>query len=276
LFLVLVAGLALFASATGSGAARRSGLPVALLGGALLFLALAAVGRSGFVVTAGAGTSRAVALVSARQSRYVYMAAALVLPAIALACEAILRRHRYAALPLAALLLVGIPGNVRQFSRFRQGQAAIDTSVRDVVLRTPRLPVARALPQSLQPTLFAPGVTVGWLRDALDEGRLPRPPRAPRASTSLTLRLALQTAKGPSEQRCRALANPVTKTLEKGAVFTVARGSIAVVLLARGARPSFPVVVKGAATRTAIVGPLEVRISPVHQPGSTRDPVLCI
>jgi len=61
----------------------------------------------------------------ARQSRYVYLTAAMALPALALAADAIVGRRRFLAIPIVALLLVGVPGNVHQL-RIYTNQSLLD------------------------------------------------------------------------------------------------------------------------------------------------------
>ena len=80
---------------------RRAAAPAALLVGAVVSLAVAGVGRVAFF-----GPD------FARQSRYLHVAAALCLPAIAVAVDALLRRWRAVGVVAAALVVVGIPGNV--------------------------------------------------------------------------------------------------------------------------------------------------------------------
>jgi hypothetical protein len=283
LFAVLVIGLSVRGRPDRLAGSRGSALPIVMLCGALVFLAVAAVGRSGPVIAAAADTPTKRAFIPTHEqsdhvflvSRYLYMTVALALPAIALACEALIERRRYAAVPLAALLLVGVPGNVREFSRFANGSVATQKSVRTLLLETPRLPLASKFPPSFQPSLFAPGVTIAWLRDALHDGRLPSPPASPRSRSTLALFLALQDTKQPESTRCRPIDTVVNAALPKGAVFTVKRGAIAVLYFPRNAPQSGPLVFHGPVSRVAIIGPLHVRFRPETRAPGAPMPVLC-
>ena len=106
LALLLVGGLGLARSSV-RDAARRAQLaaPLALLAGSIVFLAITAVGRASF------GSDYA------RISRYVSLTVAMLLPALAVALNAIVSRWRV-LLPLAvAVLVVGIPANLRGVAR---------------------------------------------------------------------------------------------------------------------------------------------------------------
>ena len=53
------------------------------------------------------------------------------------------------------------------------------------MVRIPRLPLAAELPADLRPDIsLAPPVTIGWLRTALADGRLPAPPRVTRRAAA--------------------------------------------------------------------------------------------
>ena len=79
----------------------RAAAPVALLAGGIVFL-----------VTSGLGRATSFGPDFARSSRYVYFVAALVLPALAVAAEAVGQRWRILAPVVVVLLLIGIPGNL--------------------------------------------------------------------------------------------------------------------------------------------------------------------
>jgi hypothetical protein len=80
---------------------RRAAAPAALLAGGIFFLVISGLGRA---------TSFGPEF--ARSSRYVYLVAALVLPALAVAAEAVIQRWRILAPAVVLLLLIGIPGNL--------------------------------------------------------------------------------------------------------------------------------------------------------------------
>src|SRR5205823_4808388 len=98
---VVVVGLVVLSTERSAATVRRRAAPLALAGGALVFLVLTGVLRAG---QGGGAFRQLTGAEHARQSRYVYLVAAMLLPAIALAADAIIRRWRYAALPLVVLL----------------------------------------------------------------------------------------------------------------------------------------------------------------------------
>jgi hypothetical protein len=100
LVVMLVSGLLLAWSHKPDGC--RLAVPVALLAGSVVFLTVTALGRAW-----GAGGD------AARASRYMYLIAALSLPAVALAATILAARWRVLAPICAAVLLIGVPGNLR-------------------------------------------------------------------------------------------------------------------------------------------------------------------
>ena len=82
---------------------RIAGIPLALGIGSPLFFAVTAQGRWWFGVE------------FARSSRYLYIATVLILPALAVAVDAISRRWSKSEPFLLVLLLVGVPGNIDLF-----------------------------------------------------------------------------------------------------------------------------------------------------------------
>jgi hypothetical protein len=109
LAVVLVVGLALTCGRTDVAELRRRGaVPAGLLVGAVTFLVITGIGRGSDFFGVGLAGS----------GRYVHVVAALMLPALALAADALVRRWR-AALPVVLVLLViGIPGNIEAAADF--------------------------------------------------------------------------------------------------------------------------------------------------------------
>ncbi|HTD51170.1 MAG TPA: hypothetical protein VK771_11250, partial [Acidimicrobiia bacterium] len=177
---VLVAGGVLAVRQAGARPARdRLALPGALVIGAAAFLLIAAFDRSGVGASA------------AKLSRYLHILAALVLPAIAVALDALLRRSRVLGIVAVAALLVGVPGNVAQANDYARRQRPVDDATRQLMLSIARTPLARSVPATLRPEPNrAPTVTLGWLLHGVASGRVP----ATRPSTpteALTNRLRL-------------------------------------------------------------------------------------
>ena len=128
----------------------------------------------------------------AASSRYLHIIAALVLPALAVAADAMARRWRAVGIVVLALFLVGVPGNIARIGR-NVGPAARYREQRRTITALPRLHLARTAPRSLHPTpSFASEVTVGWLLDGAHAGRIPAPgPLTPGERATDNFRLSL-------------------------------------------------------------------------------------
>ncbi len=164
------------------GARLRAAPAIALSVGAIVFISIAAIGRVGVF-----GSE------FARNSRYSYVIVALLLPAIALAADAIVQRRRAAVPVLAALLTIGLVGNAREMFAIRDDEAEDFARSRAVILTIPELPLTKTVPprqrvdrsESLE-------LTVGWLVANARERRIPAPGDVtPVAEAAATLRLVL-------------------------------------------------------------------------------------
>ncbi|MDQ1510883.1 MAG: hypothetical protein QOG50_2727 [Actinomycetota bacterium] len=270
---MMVVGLILVFRAEGPGALRgRLAVPIALLVGALVFLVVTGLARSGqsgpLANAIGTGPARA------RQSRYVYLIAAMALPALALAVDAVVRGRRRLAIPVVALLVVGVPGNIRELATFTNRSSEGRQAFRTAVLEAPRLPLARELPRSSQPApprTFA-GLTLGWLLDSLPSGRIP----APRGLTSaeiatLTLHLALRPGKVPLSLGCRRFTKPVTVVLGNLQRITLESGSSTIEYLPTAGDSSPPELFLPSTFKSFVDGSLRLRI----EPGGGAPIVLC-
>jgi hypothetical protein len=236
---------------------RRAAVPAAMMAGPVVFLVITAFGRaSAFGAQAG------------RSSRYLHIVAALLLPALAIAADAVARRWRLLAPVVLALLLIGIPGNVKLFADHSDGEVAdLQLGYKDIVLSIPHLPVSREVPRSEQIDLiFAADLTVGWLLDGEASGRVPDPgPIDPVDAATTTLGLALrQSPFGRAREPCETLASPVTHQLEKGQSIGIQGGTLTVVYLTDAGEASHPVrfTAMNGARLAAITGPLTLQLSP--------------
>jgi hypothetical protein len=155
----------------------------------------------------------------ARQSRYVSLVAAMTLPALATAADAFARRWRF-AFPIAiALFLIGIPANVHAATREQHALRARDAATRATMLSLPHDPIARTVPRSVHPEpTTASAVTIGWLLDAEQHGKLPHPGRlTPDLEASNQFRLSFVQTKGPVPgTNCRSTWRSVVLDLRKG------------------------------------------------------------
>ncbi|MCU1467264.1 MAG: hypothetical protein JWM72_3192 [Actinomycetia bacterium] len=275
LALVLLVGLPLAFAQSGKEVFRRqAAVPIALLCGSIIFLAIAGTGRAGhFTLRLGASGPE-----YARQSRYVHLVIAMMLPALALAANAILRRSRTVGVAIVLLPLVGVPGNVQKFADYRRTYKALDT-YKEMILVAPRIPRATQLPRSVEPGKgVAPGLTLGWLLSGARSGRVPRPRTvAPADFSTETLRLALGQRSRPLRTACRPLPGPVVRVLEKEQALTLKTTSVTVIYLPPAGAPSRPLPVSmsltglspselvdrvrhGPLTFVALAGPLRLRI----------------
>ncbi|MDQ1458717.1 MAG: hypothetical protein QOI08_201 [Actinomycetota bacterium] len=245
---------------------RQAAVPLAMFAGAITFLAITGVYRS--------GQSNGLALIyrgfgpeHARTPRYIHVVVAMMLPAIALAAQYVIRRWRQAAIVVVAVLLAGVPGNIDKLVHYANRSPLIQAR-RPYILAAPRLPIARQLPRSVS---LAPFLSLGWLIDSVPSGRLPRPgPRSPAANARETLDLILGPSDSPQTQRCRTLLAPTTRVFATGDRITLRSGAVRVLTV--GAPPS---AAKPLAPGTVVVlaGPLRVRITPAAT-GADRA-VLC-
>ncbi len=142
-----------------AAAARRAALPTALLLAGLVFLVVTAWGRW-YLGDRGA-----------RATRFVHPYAVFALPALALGIDYFVRRWRWTAVPLAALLLVPLVPNARSFYTWPNYMRTQERVLQDVV----RMPFARDVPPDVRPIPDAFGTdltTIGWLLEAEENGKL--------------------------------------------------------------------------------------------------------
>jgi predicted lipoprotein with Yx(FWY)xxD motif len=187
----------------------RAAPPAALLVGAFLFIVMAGWQRE---------VLQQFKLSGARDGRYMDILVAMMLPAIAVAADAIVRRWRETTPVVVGALVIGIPGNLQVLSNpTGLYSTRLENTYRQDVLSLVDAPVAHAVPRSLQgpnlrgvfpPTWPPPqGATIGWLLDQQSAGRLPNPGRlSPTQKANATITLALHQSNGPSGEGTRASA----------------------------------------------------------------------
>jgi hypothetical protein len=251
---LIVTGLVVTVRRAPASAVRILAVPVSMAISALLFLLISGLGRA-----SAFGPS------FAEQGRYTYLVIALFLPVVAVAADAFGRRSRWAFAAVTAILLLGVPGNVRaadDASRYITGSP-------ELLLNVPHHEFARQVPRSFAPL---PGradeLTVGWLLDALDDGRLPEPPAiSERDRRAIALRLSLEPLRVGAQddgRQCRFMTGPEDHVLEAGDRFGIAGAPVDVRLVENGeitsgelsyhpeTSPAFEV----------LRGPIEVRVIP--------------
>jgi len=207
----------------------------------------------------------------AASSRYLHIVAALLLPALAVAADALTRRWRLLLPAVLVLLVVGVPGNIADVGN-NVGSAARYREFRRVITALPRASPVHAVPRTLHPTpSFAAAVTVGWLLDGESSGRIPAPPASTAQQRATdTLRLSLEQVDGTPAGHCTPLRAPATRRLARDGSFGI-EGAVAVQSLATpGETTSQPLpfgtgLLATAITHTlrAVAAPLELRIVPL-------------
>ncbi len=202
----LVVGLALAWIPLGRQIRRRQSLVIGCLVGVVVFASISGIGRWFF------GTN------FSRSSRYVYLTVALLLPALAVAADALVRRWRWSA-PLVALsLLAGVPANINAFDRADEAPGyASWAPARYAALA--QSPLVSTVPGSLQPDpAGSPSLTAGWLSQAGRHGWMPSVavPAADAAAADMQLSLLQVKRPWPDDAQCRAVAQGVDLELHRG------------------------------------------------------------
>ena len=227
----------------------RYAAPSALLLGSGIFLLITSLGRAG---PGGAGFRR----------QYLDVALAMMLPALAVAADAVIRRRRALMLPVLLLLLVGIPSNLRAFSTYTNSQRTTATQYRHTVLALPRLPLSRRVPRSMRPLA---GIPIGWLLDGVDSGRIPAPGPISSAEAAMDrLRLSLRQRRpsGAPIGGCRLITGPTTIRLQPTRSIRVAAGKIRVEPAAVRVDGIYPAIFGGGAVLTPVRSALTFRVLP--------------
>jgi len=205
---LIVAGLVLAWSGRPLGQVRRvAAAPVALAAGAFVFALTTAFGRVGFPP----GIERS--------TRYVHVVGALLLPVIAVAADAVMRRWRMSVPILLVALTASLVGNIRDFSNERLHSGKFLESYRRMMLTTmPRVPLADEVPRNLRPDRgLAPFVSVGWLRDGVEAGQIPPPDDVtPEERATAEARVVLHQLSSHHPVHCETVAGPVPTTLRRG------------------------------------------------------------
>jgi hypothetical protein len=164
LLAVLVVGLALAISSGRLAAVRgRLAAPLALLAGGLAFAVLTAIARW----LSGENGARA--------GRFVYLSAALLLPALAVAAQAIARRWRLATPVLVVLFLLAVPANATSFGDPPFGKPYF-VSEKRILTTITRMPFAAHVPGDVRPipdNYISSRLDIAFLLHAAKTGRLP-------------------------------------------------------------------------------------------------------
>lgn len=201
----------------------QASLPLALLAGSVLFLALAGFGRwEGGWMAAGA-------------SRYLHLTAAFCLAALAVAADAVVRRWRWVTPAVVVLLLVGVPGNIAKFGDDGAKTAAFFDHSEQLFRGLAHAPEATIVtPRNVPYREEAGRATVAWLLERGASGDL----RAlesidPAVAEEIRLRLGLfQQRAQVAVSACESVTTRVDLAPARGERFTFEGGQIIVTSLA--------------------------------------------
>jgi hypothetical protein len=141
--------------------------------------------------------------------------------------EALAREWRGLVPVLLAVILVGIPGNVHALAERDEGPGRFVLGSPALARTLPTLPVGADLPDDFEVgSLQMPGVTIGWLRDAVRSGKL-RPLRnaSPGTVASATTALTFQQRSATTRRgECEELDRPRRMTFEPGDHLSLEQG----------------------------------------------------
>jgi hypothetical protein len=207
---VLVVGVALAVrQRRESGELAQLVVPLALLAGTIVFLTLSATGGR-------ANTGAA----DARQSRYVSLVVAMLLPALAIAVDALVRRWRWLLSVGLVLLLAGIPHNIRAAQSAQKPLNAIYDRTKRVMLTVANDKQASTVPKTLRPEpAAAHQVTVGWLVDGAAQHRIPAPHKPLTLFDHIWAQFLIsfyQDGSAGPHTHCTALTKPLVLRPKKG------------------------------------------------------------
>ena len=223
--IVAIVGLVWLRRSSGIDAFRReAAVPLAMAMGSLVLAFTVAVGRVGRV---GA--------VTPESSRYVYLLVAMLLPAIALGLSTVAKHHRGMTLVTVALLLVGLPGNIRAFEM--RGNERLELGSRDLVLSGIQVAAHSRAPSSLEPFVESPLLTMGQIRRFASSGKIPDAPASQNPAIRGDAILATTLFHVPTDTRknCRhPQSSSMTISLADGEVLRVVGNRVNVGLVLDG------------------------------------------
>jgi hypothetical protein len=239
----LVLGLAVAWIPLGRHLRRRQSMVIGCMVGAVVFASISGVGRWFFGIA------------YSQSSRYVYLVVALILPALAVAADALIQRWRWSTPLVVLALLAGVPANVAAFDKSDEvpGYAR---AAPEKYLALSQSALASRVPPAVQPDpLASPDLTAGWLAQAGRHGWLPQVAVSADAAADADLHLSLiqQRMAWPSTGQCQAVPRSIDLHLRRGSTLW---------------QPAPPT------TRTALLPSFSVRSIGTDGPG--HDPTLII
>lgn len=148
-------------------------------------------------------------------SRYVHLAAALILPALAVAIDALTDRWPVAAVAAAVLLVSVIPHNIDRFENndlFTEGY--FDRQER-LLVSLANSPFADVVPAETRPDPVWTPVSIGWITDLRDAGDLPDVDFTPDPAEPLLFGLSQLVEPNPFTN-CETITEPIDLALSRG------------------------------------------------------------
>jgi len=238
---------------------RQAAIPVALLVGALALLTITGYGRAGLSSFT-------------EKSRYLYLVAALVLPAVGVAADALMRKWRPLTVAVIVLLVIGIPSNINLIVNYmHRGIVTTQGPYKQMMLSIPRISTAKEVPRAVTPDRYlAHFVTVGWLLDGVASGRIPKPGKLSTADIAMAdLRMsfvqkAAPILKGAGGDKCVTINSNMVYSLQPGQriVMAAPNNSVRVLPAYIPVRRTFPFrIITVAGANLVAVRPVQFRLS---------------
>ncbi|MGO9875955.1 MAG: hypothetical protein ACLPVY_19425 [Acidimicrobiia bacterium] len=257
---LLIAGLVLAWRPAGrANWSRQAAAPFALLVGAVVYLVITAFGRAGLP---GA----------THRSRYLDLTLAMLLPALGIAADAVVRRWRTTALAVFAILLIGIPGNVRAIAAYTHNQETKTALFRQTVFLLPRLRDSRLVPKSTEPL---PPFTIGWLLDGAASGRIPAPSSitdVERAEGQLRLALRSVPHHPTGSETCRPVVHGIRINLGLGESLRIVRDAVVIAPYVGVQSGYLPLTFGPGVTLSSSLRNVRFRVFPMN---SREGPLIC-
>jgi hypothetical protein len=206
---------------------QRASLPAAMLAGAFVYVGMTGWTRWHFGID------------QAATSRYVYFIVGFLLPPLAVAADALIRRWRVVTPVVYVLLLAGIPGNIDAFGTDFPWVEPFMRNQRRFIETLPYAPEARQVSPDVRPSpVFNDAITIGWLLEQADKGRFSPPDQIdPRTANTMRLVLGLSQRLALGGEDCPKLEGPITVRPPIGSRFLTSGASVVVELLEDG-RPT--------------------------------------
>ena len=203
-----------------------------------------------------------------QRPRYSHLALAMGLPLVVVGVEGVARRWRFLLVPVLAVLLAGVPANLKSVE-IRSNRDVPP----DLVLAVANSALLEDVERDREVFPGVTGfrhVTAGWLVDARHDGKIPSDASSDWAVTEATRRLAFEVEPvAGSSIACREASVSKDVVLERGASVVVSGQWIAWVKVASHGSVPLPVSSEGPVAVVAIADGLRLTMTPFTE-GSGR------